>query len=182
MATKMYMAVYFTFGMTSLVLQVGMLCTTCSTVQVLLARPASRHLWSCKWVAVLRSNCALLLAQHTCFPHKGLEQRREPRPFQHSQRPPICTGTAHVTASGRHLLASGSPPTWLLLQIIRSLLLVLGSFSASKKLHRNLLARVMHLPMSFFDSQPTGRLLNRWAHPLKSMPFFQIAHKQDIRN
>lgn len=43
----------------------------------------------------------------------------------------------------------------------RALLLVLGSFNASRRLHANLLAKVMRLPMAFFDSQPTGRLLNR---------------------
>ena len=45
----------------------------------------------------------------------------------------------------------------------RALLLVLGSFNASRRLHVNLLAKVMRLPMAFFDSQPTGRLLNRCA-------------------
>lgn len=46
--------------------------------------------------------------------------------------------------------------------LTRSALLILGSISASRKLHRQLLAKVVHLPMSFFDSQPTGRLLNRF--------------------
>ncbi len=49
----------------------------------------------------------------------------------------------------------------------RALLLVLGSFNASRRLHANLLAKVMRLPMAFFDSQPTGRLLNRYASHLE---------------
>ncbi len=180
MATKMYMAVYFTFGMTSLVLQVGMLCTTCSTVQLLLARPASRHLWSCKWVVVAQQ-----LRIAPCSAHLLSTQRSGTTPRAQAFPAQSAPTNLHWHCP-RHCLWQTSTrisltPTWLLLQIIRSLLLVLGSFSASKKLHRNLLARVMHLPMSFFDSQPTGRLLNRWAHPLKSMPFLQIAHKQDIK-
>ncbi len=51
----------------------------------------------------------------------------------------------------------------------RALLLVLGSFNASRRLHANLLAKVMRLPMAFFDSQPTGRLLNRYASYLKRL-------------
>ena len=38
----------------------------------------------------------------------------------------------------------------------------MGSLRASRKLHAQLLERVMRLPMSFFDSQPSGRLLNRF--------------------
>ena len=33
---------------------------------------------------------------------------------------------------------------------------------ASRKLHRNLLRGLLRLPMSFFDSQPSGRLMNRF--------------------
>ncbi|DBA69271.1 TPA: hypothetical protein ACH3X2_14313 [Trebouxia sp. C0005] len=51
----------------------------------------------------------------------------------------------------------------------RALLLVLGSFNASRRLHANLLAKVMRLPMAFFDSQPTGRLLNRFTKDTESV-------------
>lgn len=40
--------------------------------------------------------------------------------------------------------------------LIRSALLVVGSIAASRKLHRSLLAKLIRLPMSFFDAQPTG--------------------------
>ncbi|MEW5309623.1 MAG: hypothetical protein WDW38_001500 [Sanguina aurantia] len=48
------------------------------------------------------------------------------------------------------------------IQVTRSLLMVSGSIKASRKLQRELLSKVVRLPMSFFDSQPTGRLLNRF--------------------
>lgn len=38
----------------------------------------------------------------------------------------------------------------------RSALLVLGSIAASRRLHAGLLAKLLRLPMAFFDSQPTG--------------------------
>ena len=36
-----------------------------------------------------------------------------------------------------------------------------GTQNASKKLHRDLAARIMACPMSFFDTVPLGRILNR---------------------
>lgn len=44
----------------------------------------------------------------------------------------------------------------MVIQIARSLLMVSGSIKASRKLQRELLNKVVRLPMSFFDSQPTG--------------------------
>ena len=52
-------------------------------------------------------------------------------------------------------------PTWL--QVLRNLVLVQGSLAAAKRLHVNLLSRVLQLSMAFHDSTPTGRLLNRFA-------------------
>ena len=48
------------------------------------------------------------------------------------------------------------------LQILQEYTLIMGGLNASRKLHSRLLERVMRLPMSFFDSQPSGRLLNRF--------------------
>ena len=40
--------------------------------------------------------------------------------------------------------------------LVRSAVLVVGSIAASRKLHRELLSKLIRLPMSFFDAQPTG--------------------------
>ncbi|KAF8057290.1 Abcc2 [Scenedesmus sp. PABB004] len=48
------------------------------------------------------------------------------------------------------------------LVLARSALLVVGSVAASRTLHGRLLAKMLRLPMSFYDSQPTGRLINRF--------------------
>lgn len=45
---------------------------------------------------------------------------------------------------------------------IGALILLAGTLSASKKMHSNLLKKVVKLPMSFFDTQPSGRLINRY--------------------
>ncbi|GAX75363.1 hypothetical protein CEUSTIGMA_g2807.t1 [Chlamydomonas eustigma] len=47
-------------------------------------------------------------------------------------------------------------------QLIRAVMTITGSITASRSLNRQLLAKVVRLPMSFYDSQPTGRLLNRF--------------------
>jgi ATP-binding cassette subfamily C (CFTR/MRP) protein 1 len=57
----------------------------------------------------------------------------------------------------------------LLVQIARQVSLVLGSLVASGSLQRSLLDRVLRLPMSFFDSQPTGRLLNRFTKDIEAV-------------
>lgn len=53
--------------------------------------------------------------------------------------------------------------------IVRSAILVAGAINASRKLHQALLMKVVRLPMSFFDSQPTGRLLNRFTKDTESL-------------
>jgi len=47
-------------------------------------------------------------------------------------------------------------------QLGRAVILVHGATGAAAQLHSNLVDRVCRLPMAFFDSQPTGRLLNRF--------------------
>lgn len=42
--------------------------------------------------------------------------------------------------------------------LLRSALLVVGSIAASRRLHRQLLHKLLRLPMSFFDAQPSGEL------------------------
>ncbi|CAI5512620.1 unnamed protein product [Closterium sp. Naga37s-1] len=56
-----------------------------------------------------------------------------------------------------------------LLSSLRGVLLALGCLTAARSLHSRLLARVLRLPMSFFDSQPSGRLLNRFTRDTEQM-------------
>ncbi|KAK9847067.1 hypothetical protein WJX84_012280 [Apatococcus fuscideae] len=53
------------------------------------------------------------------------------------------------------------------LTVARAMILAYSSVRASRSLHARLLEKLMRLPMSFFDSQPTGRLLNRFARDLE---------------
>ena len=46
--------------------------------------------------------------------------------------------------------------------VLRDVVAVWGSYRASKSMHERLLSHVLALPMAFFDSQPLGRLLNRF--------------------
>lgn len=50
----------------------------------------------------------------------------------------------------------------MLASVLRNIVAVWGSYRASKKMHARLLDHVLLLPMAFFDSQPLGRLLNRF--------------------
>ena len=54
-------------------------------------------------------------------------------------------------------------------QLAEEYSLVMGGLRASRKLHAKLLQRVMRLPMSFFDSQPSGRLLNRFTKDMEAV-------------
>jgi len=65
----------------------------------------------------------------------------------------------------------------LVFQVSRAVILVLGSITAARRLHESLLSIVLRLPMSFFDSQPTGRLLNRFT---KDTEFVDTAIYQSV--
>ncbi|KDD75553.1 hypothetical protein H632_c620p0, partial [Helicosporidium sp. ATCC 50920] len=54
-------------------------------------------------------------------------------------------------------------------QALKELTLVEGGFRAAASLHDGLLARVLRLPQSFFDSQPMGRLLNRFTRDVEAV-------------
>eukprot|EP00026_Physarum_polycephalum_P000551 Phypoly_transcript_00552.p1 GENE.Phypoly_transcript_00552~~Phypoly_transcript_00552.p1 ORF type:complete len:1441 (-),score=206.09 Phypoly_transcript_00552:79-4401(-) len=47
--------------------------------------------------------------------------------------------------------------------LIRSVSMVHVTISAAKKLHDTMFARIMRAPMSFFDTTPVGRILNRFS-------------------
>lgn len=57
----------------------------------------------------------------------------------------------------------------VVLTAARSALIVVGSNNASRNLCLSLLQHVVRLPMSFFDSQPLGRLLNRFTSDLDAI-------------
>lgn len=50
-----------------------------------------------------------------------------------------------------------------ILVFVATLLLANASVSASRILHSNLLSNILRVPMVFFDTTPTGRILNRFA-------------------
>ncbi|XRA96345.1 ABC transporter isoform A [Pycnococcus provasolii] len=54
-------------------------------------------------------------------------------------------------------------------RFMQSLAMVYGSLRAAAVLHDNLLTTVFHLPMKFFDTQPTGRLINRFTKDTESI-------------
>lgn len=58
-------------------------------------------------------------------------------------------------------------------QVFFSLLLngsiILGAYRASKFFHKAALERLLNAPMSFFDSQPVGRILNRLSKDVESI-------------
>ena len=47
--------------------------------------------------------------------------------------------------------------------IFASLLLYLSTLSGARALHHKMLIRIMHSPMSFFDTTPQGRIINRFS-------------------
>ena len=51
------------------------------------------------------------------------------------------------------------------------LLLALASYNASSRLHSQLLDTVIHCPMSFFDTTPSGRILNRFTKDINNLDY-----------
>ena len=50
-----------------------------------------------------------------------------------------------------------------ILVLFSSFSLALGGILASRVIHRRLLVNILRLPMSFFDTTPSGRILNRFS-------------------
>ena len=51
----------------------------------------------------------------------------------------------------------------------KELIMFLACAAASKTIHESLLDKVMHSPMSFFDSNPLGRILNRFSSDIDTV-------------
>lgn len=43
----------------------------------------------------------------------------------------------------------------------------LGCIYAAKKMHKLLLAGILHAPLSYFDQTPAGRILARFSHDIE---------------
>lgn len=50
--------------------------------------------------------------------------------------------------------------------LVSSICLAFGSIEASKSLHDSLLINILHSPMSFFETTPIGRIVNRFSKDL----------------
>ena len=51
----------------------------------------------------------------------------------------------------------------LLLGIIKAVSLAIRLLAGSSKLHDAMLKRILYSPMAFFDSTPSGRIINRFS-------------------
>ncbi len=64
-------------------------------------------------------------------------------------------------------------PFWvinfLVLTLFRAVFIVVGGIKASNGMHNNLLNSIMHAPLLFFNSNPIGRILNRFSRDLQQM-------------
>ncbi|OGM49209.1 ABC multidrug transporter [Aspergillus bombycis] len=58
---------------------------------------------------------------------------------------------------------------FLLLQLSGNLLYQYGSWTAAKKMHRRLVTAVLSAPISWFDQNPIGRLINRFGNDTRSL-------------
>lgn len=55
---------------------------------------------------------------------------------------------------------------------ITTVIFLLGSLKAAQGLHDNLFEGVLHSPMTFFDSTPCGRILNRFGRDVNTLDIF----------
>ncbi|KJE88387.1 multidrug resistance-associated protein 9 [Capsaspora owczarzaki ATCC 30864] len=64
----------------------------------------------------------------------------------------------------------------MLVQMVRALFFLRTTLTASQTMHRAVFDKVMHAPMSFFDTTPTGRLLSRFSKDMDEvdvkLPFY----------
>jgi ABC-type multidrug transport system fused ATPase/permease subunit len=104
--------------------------------------------------------------------------------------PPLCA-LAFIMCSKSNL---GTSLQEFLCLVLTKLVLFLGAFvlmatflnvyscvHAAKILHRQLLNNVLRAPMSFFDTTPTGRIVNRFAS-VSTMPYGLYTEELSVSN
>ena len=67
------------------------------------------------------------------------------------------------------LVYGGLGLTQTVMFFAQQLALFLAYAEASRKIHTSLLERIMHKPMAFFETNPTGRILNRFSADIDSV-------------
>ena len=55
---------------------------------------------------------------------------------------------------------------------VQAILLTVCALAASRTIHKEMLQKILAAPMSFFDSSPTGRVLNRFLQDLQNIDNF----------
>ncbi|NWV02567.1 MRP3 protein, partial [Ptilonorhynchus violaceus] len=75
---------------------------------------------------------------------------------------PVVNGTQHNTAMRIGVYAALGLLQGLIV-LISSFTLAMGGISAARTLHAALLENKFHTPQSFFDTTPTGRIINRFS-------------------
>ena len=66
------------------------------------------------------------------------------------------------------------------IEFTRDMVLFLLCARASKRLHQRLLHSVMRSPMSFFDTNPTGRIVNRFSADIDKIGKFLVRFQGDM--
>ncbi|EDV26556.1 uncharacterized protein TRIADDRAFT_50060 [Trichoplax adhaerens] len=57
----------------------------------------------------------------------------------------------------------------IFISLLSTIVILLAGIKASRQLHNNLLDNVLRLPMSFFDTNPMGRVLNRFSKDINTI-------------
>ncbi|XP_006035034.1 multidrug resistance-associated protein 9 [Alligator sinensis] len=68
----------------------------------------------------------------------------------------------------------------IVLSIIRGLLFTKTTLKASSTLHDNVFYKILHSPMSFFDTTPTGRLMNRFSKDMDELDMRLPFHAENF--